>query len=942
MKRSGTGKRQYLLCYTLAFFFLAAACFFWFALRGKSMIWSGKVGSLDGISQHYTALSYYGTYLRTVLRTFLSTGRIVFPAFDASIGAGGDILTTLHYYVIGDPLTLFSAVVPKYYTEYLYEVLIVVRLYLAGLSFTLFVDHIRPGNRFYTAVGALAYAFSGYALFAAVRHPYFANPMIYLPLMLLGCEHVFEGRKPWLFIASVCLAAISNFYFFYMLVLLTVLYAAIRMFSFIEKPYLKNAWRYIWRFFAYGGIGVLCGGIIFFPVVAAQLGSARADFSTAVPLFYNLRYYERFLFDYVSGVSGGSWTIVTHTPLVFCGIVILWMTRRRKMLKTFHVLLTALLLIPFFGWVFNGTSYVSNRWCWGYSLLLCATLSIVLPELTRFSKKQWMIFCAVCAVYGGWGMIRLSVDGFSVAIGPLLTVLTPLLLAAVFFFLRRRAQFPLYLRRAVLFVTVVGVGTLAMVRYNHGYLDQFTPAGKAADNVETEQALPLKEKEDGSFWRYENYNYTSSAPMNTTLLTGLHGTGCYFSLTAPAWSDLLASMHHSETMPQRTTSLQGRTVLCALANVRYYTGRHYLREGFLPYGYNATPLFLKDLPNFELYSAYSRKDTPEKVTYGYYENTLALPFGYTYSRAVSRTEFETLTPAQKQRTLLTSAVLDDPSDLSAGMLCREDLTLPFTVECSKNVRQVQGGFISTKKNAEIKLTLQNSQAGRETYLNFAGLCFRQQDPVERAKTTGSWETLSAQKRAALEKRAERFIQTGKSHITVRTLDTRQSMEVYSERYNYYGGPVDVAINLGYHEKAPVTVVLILQKPGVYSFDDMSVEQIPMDDVAASLNTLGEEHLENTVWETDSLRGDIAVSSEKLLCLSLPYSKGWSARVDGKKADLLKTDIAFMGLRLSPGRHVVELAYRTPYLTHGALMTLAGVLIWIVMIVYQKRKEARSK
>ena len=60
------------------------------------------------------------------------------PMWDMNIGYGSDILTTLHYYVIGDPLTLLSVFVPANKTEVLYEVLIFLRIYLAGISFSIF------------------------------------------------------------------------------------------------------------------------------------------------------------------------------------------------------------------------------------------------------------------------------------------------------------------------------------------------------------------------------------------------------------------------------------------------------------------------------------------------------------------------------------------------------------------------------------------------------------------------------------------------------------------------------------------------------------------------------------------------------------------------------------------------------------------------------------
>ena len=101
--------------------------------HGKSLVWSH-----DGIPQHLNSLAYYGRYLREVLHTIFVEHKLELPMWDMNIGYGSDILTTLHYYVIGDPLTLLSVFVPADKTEVLYEVLIFLRIYLAGISFSIF------------------------------------------------------------------------------------------------------------------------------------------------------------------------------------------------------------------------------------------------------------------------------------------------------------------------------------------------------------------------------------------------------------------------------------------------------------------------------------------------------------------------------------------------------------------------------------------------------------------------------------------------------------------------------------------------------------------------------------------------------------------------------------------------------------------------------------
>ena len=41
--------------------------------------------------------------------------------------------------------------------------------------------------------------------------------MIYLPLVLMGIDKIYRKEKPYVFIWSVTLAGVSNFYFFYMI-----------------------------------------------------------------------------------------------------------------------------------------------------------------------------------------------------------------------------------------------------------------------------------------------------------------------------------------------------------------------------------------------------------------------------------------------------------------------------------------------------------------------------------------------------------------------------------------------------------------------------------------------------------------------------------------------------------------------------------------------------
>ena len=81
-----------------------------------------------------------------------------------------------------------------------------------------------------------------------------------------------------------------------------------------------------------------------------------------------------------------------------------------------------------------------------------------------------------------------------------------------------------------------------------------------------------------------------------------------------------------------------------------------------------------------------------------------------------------------------------------------------------------------------------------------------------------------------------------------------------------------------------------------------------------------------------------MDDEGLLCLSTPYSSGWTAYVDGKKVNLEKVNTIQMGLWLEPGTHQIKLVYETPGLKAGALITLASLITLAGVLIIRKRRN----
>ena len=123
--------RDYFIGYTLVFSITCIVVFLPFILNGKSFIWIE-----DGLYQHYPAMVYFGVWAREGIQNILLKHSLIIPMWSFNLGYGSDVVTTLNYYAIGDPLNLLTVIVPSKYTEYLYDFLIILRMYLAGIAFS--------------------------------------------------------------------------------------------------------------------------------------------------------------------------------------------------------------------------------------------------------------------------------------------------------------------------------------------------------------------------------------------------------------------------------------------------------------------------------------------------------------------------------------------------------------------------------------------------------------------------------------------------------------------------------------------------------------------------------------------------------------------------------------------------------------------------------------
>lgn len=906
---------DFYFLYTIAFAGTALFLYMRFYLNGKSLVWSH-----DGIPQHLNSLAYYGKYLRGILYALFVEHRLSIPMWDLHIGYGSDILTTLHYYVIGDPLTVLSVFFKPSQTELLYEILIFLRIYLAGIAFSRY-GFYHKNSKQAVFMGTMIYIFAGWTIYAAMKHPYFSNPMIYLPFILMGIDKIYKKEKPYVFIWSVALAGLSNFYFFYMLGIFMVLYAIFRYFDEFADKSVKNIAKWLGIFAVYSVIAVLIAAVILLPVILPVLGTDRFKAENYVPLFYDRVYYEKYL-GCLIGENMIQWGVAGFTAVSLTGVFVLFSKRKKyRALKAGFVLLNLFLLLPYAGHVLNGFSYVSNRWIWAYGMLIAYIFVKIYPELFTLTLKEKRRIFVMLLVYCG---LALFPDAARTQRNMMAVIF---LVEATFTVLSFGS---LFVRRRNLTIMVGGflvAGILFNIYYQYSYekdyLSEFSDQGEALDKLETGTDLAVLNTEDSSLYRYDQMG--SDFCENSSMQTGTNSTAYYFSVASESIGDFFDEIYLNTPWEQHYENLDGRTILDRLAAVKYFVVRAG-EEEYLPYGYNK--LAGEAEKNGKTYRAYTCSQT--------------LPFGYTYDTYISKEKYERMSAIEKQQALLQGVVLDE-SSLPETELEFNDREVPYKIITGQGCREKDGSLIVTKENAQVRLVFDGLDDS-ETYLITEGLDYDALSPREMISNS-KWKSMSLyEKNQTLYENSNwrYWKESQKAYIDVTGSFLNKKISIFTDKYNAYSGKHDFLCNTGYSQMGKKSITLTFENTGIYSWDSLKVVCQPMTNVDTQTEKLAQEKLENIKIEDHELTGNIHLSGTKALVIALPYSTGFTAYVDGKEAELKQADTMYMALELPRGDHEIRITYHTPYLHMGLVLTCVGLLCYICVVLIYKKKRGNKK
>jgi uncharacterized membrane protein YfhO len=153
-----------------------------------------------------------------------------------------------------------------------------------------------------------------------------------------------------------------------------------------------------------------------------------------------------------------------------------------------------------------------------------------------------------------------------------------------------------------------------------------------------------------------------------------------------------------------------------------------------------------------------------------------------------------------------------------------------------------------------------------------------------------------------------------------------------EEWKYYNGNTEFTYTLS--DKNTDKLELTFSK-GKYNISNLKMYYLDYEDIK-NVN----KEVTSAVIDNDKTKGDKVVATVNALedgyfVTTIPYDKGFTVKIDGEKQKCEKVNTAFVGFKISKGEHSIEIKYNSPYKTVGSVMSVVGIILYIVFVRRKK-------
>lgn len=326
--------------------------------------------------------------------------------FSWDIDLGTSSLDGFSFYELGSPFFWLSMLFPANAFPFIVAWFFMLKFTAAGVISCLYIREYVEDKK-WAIFGAVLYAYSGFSI-ANMLFYHFHDVIAFFPLLLIGLERMMDKKKYNLFIFSVFLNCIINYYFFVGEVIFLILYYLCKYMQGSYKVFLCGILKCI----ACGIIGVGMSAFVFIPSVLFIMDNPRTSGFTGL---FNMLFLDKNTYLYIlktmflpaepltsiSAIYNSNFASYGfYIPLIGFSLCFAYVIKNKKDWLTIIVLVCFIgSFVPLFSEMFS--LYSSGQMRWWYAFTLMTVLASV-RFLDNIDKKAlaWGILLNLVLIIG--------------------------------------------------------------------------------------------------------------------------------------------------------------------------------------------------------------------------------------------------------------------------------------------------------------------------------------------------------------------------------------------------------------------------------------------------------------------------------------------------------------------------------------------------------------
>nr|WP_072514280.1 YfhO family protein [Ndongobacter massiliensis] len=895
LRRKGQKKRTFGLVF-LSFLLPIVALLPGFAYAGIAPFGTNTTMAVD-LRHEY--VGFYEAY-----RYALAQPSGFFYSMTKSLG--GEMIGTFSYYM-ASPLHLLFFLFPREALPAIIEIVQLLKIGLAGASFSLLLIHREHGEDWRVVLFSTLYGLLSFATANLLNHMWL-DPILLFPLVILALENLLREKNPLPYVLVLALSIFTNYYIAYMGCIFLALYAIYALVRMPRDPKMEHGhWfiQQIKRYLRFIFYSVLAAGICAFvllPTLQSILAS-KGTYAENVVAGWVLDYPLADFFAKLLPAAFNYDQVPSGLPNVFCGTVtllfsILYFMNGRIALRERFVSF-AILVFLFLSMnvknltiFWHGMQYpiwYEYRFSWLFSFF---SLLLAYRSMRRTPRPALVFYLIATILYAGllvylWrNLTRYPfLTHYHILAGAAVWVIVSLLL-----FLR-----PVRNRAvAVLLLLVCFLEMSTNAAFHTGCYSYESWAEFLLMEKQVGEPLRKISPSTDEFWRTEKtFMHDNNDGMRFCSPTITH-----FNSTLERENvDLFASLGFATTQ-NSINGTNGTKITDAIFGVRYYL------EG----NPNAFKLQAPGIDRLkpkshrpDLSSMTLLEETPYVRSY---ENKQAMPLGLLAEADIATLLSNHANPADYQDRLLN--VLDGASG-EVNYLERLPLDGVTLENCTET---------GAKSLQDEPTTYQKTDEQKPARISFT---FTVKDSAAHYLSVSN----------LLNSKNSKLLLDGEE-LSNKRVGSHRNSQLYNVANGEAGGEQHT-----FTVEMKDTSSLIISNISLFRLDEPGLEK-----ASAFQQKNG---LRLTKRRDTEIEGSVSATKDTpYLLLTLPYSSGWSATVDGAPVATKKVLGQLLVLPITPGEHDIQLTYSLPGFEAGKIVSIGtltlALMLGITHAVIQRRRR----